>query len=72
MTAYDNKLLRRYAMSDISVAADILRRWDPINIQPDTVGPADEYVSDAPHFVLLVKSGCTIERFAAHLDVAQP
>jgi hypothetical protein len=51
MTAQDKQVLKRSTMSEISVVADILRRWDPINVQPGTVGPADEYDSYAPHIV---------------------
>ncbi len=68
MTARDKRVLKRSALSEISVVADILRHWDPINVQPGTVGPADEYDSYAPHIVSMVKSGCTIEQLAAHLD----
>lgn len=68
MTAYDKKILKHAAISDIRVVADILRRWDPINVQPGTLGPADEYDSYAAHIVSMVKSGCTIEELAEHLD----
>jgi hypothetical protein len=68
MTARDKRVLKRVALSEISLVSDILRHWDPINVQPGTLGPADEYDSYAPHIVSMVKSGCTIEQLAAHLD----
>lgn len=68
MTARDKKVLKHTATSEISAVADILRRWDPINVQPGTVGPADEYDSYAAHIVSMVKRGCAMEQLAVHLD----
>ena len=40
----------------------------PINVQPGTVRPADEYDGYAPHIVSMVNGGCTIEDLAVHLE----
>jgi hypothetical protein len=55
-------------MTDIQLVEDILRRWDPIGVEPGTEAPADEYDSYAPHIVSMVKGGCTAEALAAHLE----
>jgi len=68
MTGQDKRVLKHYTKSEISAVAEILRRWDPINVQPGTVGPANEYDSYAPHIVSMLKGGCTVEDLAAHLE----
>lgn len=55
-------------MSEIRAVQSILRRWDPIGVQPGFLGPADEYDSYAPHIVTMVLGGCTIEALAAYLE----
>ena len=55
-------------MADVRVVESILRRWDPINVQPGVEAPADEYDSYAPHIVSMVKGGCTVEVLASHLE----
>ena len=47
---------------------EILRRWDPIGVEPGTMAPLDEYDSYAPHIVSLVEGGRTIAELAAHLE----
>src|SRR5262249_6410705 len=68
MSEPDHKTLKRAAMAEIRLVADILRHWDPIGVQPRTGAPADEYDSYAPHIVSMVKRGCTHEELAAHLE----
>ena len=68
MTGQDKRVLKHYTKSEISAVAEILRRWDPINVQPSTVAPASEYDSYAPHILSMLKGGCTVEDLAAHLE----
>ena len=58
MAAPDRKVLKNAAMADIRIAESILRRWDPIGVEPGKFAPADEYDSYAPHIVSMVNSGC--------------
>ena len=37
----------------------VLRRWDPIGVEPGISGPADEYDSYAPHIVTMVLGGAS-------------
>lgn len=59
MTTPDNK---------VRTVEGILRRWDPVGVQPGRFAPADEYDSYAPQIVSLVESGCTAEALSAHLE----
>ena len=68
MSAPDHKMLKNAAMADIRLVQAILRRWDPIGVEPGSVARADEYDSYAPHIVSLVKGGCTAEELASHLE----
>lgn len=68
MSVPDQKTLKNAAMADIALVQAILRRWDPIGVEPGVVAPADEYDSYAPHIVSLVKGGCTTEELASHLE----
>jgi hypothetical protein len=68
MSVPDQKILKSAAMADIRLVEAILRRWDPIGVEPGTVAPPDEYDDYAPHIVSMVKSGCTVEELAAHLE----
>jgi len=68
MSAPDRKTLKNAVMADIRLVEEILRRWDLIGVEPGTVAPSDEYDSYAPHIVAMVKSGCTTEALAAHLE----
>jgi len=49
MAGPDRKALENAAMADIRIVESILRRWDPIGVEPGELGPADEYDSYAPH-----------------------
>ncbi|HEX5206729.1 MAG TPA: hypothetical protein VFW10_02910 [Steroidobacteraceae bacterium] len=64
----NRKNLKHGAMVKIRAVQEVLRRWDPINVAPSTVAPADEYESYAPHIVSMVEGGCTIDDLAAHLE----
>lgn len=55
-------------MAEIRLVEVILRRWDPVGVEPGHVAPADEYDSYAPHIVSIVKGGCTLEELASHLE----
>jgi hypothetical protein len=68
MAAPDRKGLKNAAMADIRIVEAILRRWDPIGVEPGTLGPADEYDNYAPHIVSMVNSGCKVEELASHLE----
>jgi hypothetical protein len=68
MSAPDQKTLKDAVMADVRLVQAILRRWDPINVEPGVVAPADEYDSYAPHIVSMVKGGCTAEVLGTHLE----
>ena len=68
MASHDRKTIKRAAIAKIRVVEGILRRWDPIGVEPGVVAPADEYDSYAPHIVSIVESGCSVEALAAHLE----
>ncbi len=55
-------------MRHVAEVQSILRRWDPIGIQPGELGPADEYDNYAPHIVSLVSQGCSVQMLARHLE----
>lgn len=63
-----NKTLKNAAMADVHLVEAILRRWDPIGVEPGAVAPADEYDSYATHIVSMVRGGCTAEELASHLE----
>src|SRR5437870_4075979 len=60
---------KRDAMKSIATVQEILRRWDPIGIQPGKLGPKDEYDGYAPHVVSLVAQGCSFEQLSDHLGI---
>jgi hypothetical protein len=68
MPGPDKKILKNAAVTDICLVETILRRWDPIGVEPGAVAPTDEYDSYAPHIVSMVKCGCTAEELADHLE----
>jgi len=68
MTAIDRKSLKDAAMAEIRGVEEVLRSWDPIGVSPSTLAPSDEYDGYAPHIVSMVKSGCTSDELAAHLE----
>jgi hypothetical protein len=47
---------------------EVLRRWDPIGVEPGVIAPADEYDSYAPHIVSMVDDDCSVATLAAHLE----
>jgi len=55
-------------MTQVRLVEGILRRWDPIGVEPGTMAPADEYDSYAPHVVSMVNAGCTVDDLSAHLE----
>lgn len=68
MTANNRKNLKDAALVKIRAVQEILRRWDPINVEPGTVAPSDEYDSYAHHIVSMVEGGCTAHDLATHLE----
>lgn len=68
MTGHHEKLHKHGAMAEMSAAADTLRRWDPISIEPGVFGPAGEIDSYAPHIVSMLVKGCTNKELAAYLE----
>src|SRR5262245_47182504 len=68
MASLDHKTSKRAAMAKIRVVEQILRRWDPIGVEPGVVAPADEYDSYAPHIVSMVEAACTVDALTAHLE----
>ncbi len=69
MTAPDQEKRKKMAMAEVRVVEEILRRWDPIGVQPGIAAPLDEYNSYAPHIVTIVKAGAaTTTDLAAHLE----
>jgi hypothetical protein len=68
MTVSDRKARKDAAMAEVRTVEAILRRWDPIGIEPGVFAPPDEYDGYAPHIVSMVKATTTLEELAAHLD----
>ena len=68
MSSPELKMRKNAAKVRIRLVEELLRRWDPIGVEPGTMAPADEYDSYAPHMVSMVEGGCTVEELAAHLD----
>lgn len=62
-----NSARKRSAKFQIRTVEEILRRWDPIGVEPGTVAPSDEYDSYAPAIVSLVGRGCSLDDLAAYL-----
>ncbi|MCC6406284.1 MAG: hypothetical protein IT453_03890, partial [Planctomycetes bacterium] len=58
---------KRAAKHDVARVAAILRRWDPLGIEPGVAGPTDEYDGYAPSLVSLAARGATVEQLAARL-----
>ena len=68
MTTHENKTNKRDAVTKIRLVESVLRRWDPIGVQPGRFAPEDEYDSYAPHIVSMVESGCSADVLVAHLE----
>lgn len=68
MSMQENKTNKHDLVSKIRLVEGVLRRWDPIGVQPGRFAPADEYDSYAPHIVSLVESGCSADALVAHLE----
>jgi hypothetical protein len=68
MAMHDNKNNKRDAVTKIRLVEGVLRRWDPIGVQPGRFAPEDEYDSYAPHIVSLVEGGCSADALVAHLE----
>jgi hypothetical protein len=52
----------------IRIVQGVLRRWDPVGVQPGRFAPADEYDGYAPQIVSLVEGGCSQDALVAHLE----
>ena len=69
MTAEKKKAeQKRDAIERVKTVQDILRRWDPINVRPGDLAPADEYDGYAGHIVSMVAQGCSVEQLRNHLE----
>ena len=68
MTSPDHRNLKTEAMADIRAVEVVLRRWDPIGVEPGKMAPADEYDSYAPYLVSMVRYGCTLDEVASRLE----
>lgn len=64
----DHKAMKKKAMKRIRVVQAILRRWDPMDLAPGKLAPADEYDDYAPHIVSLVDKGSSVEHMLDHLQ----
>lgn len=62
-----NSARKRSARLRIRTVEEILRRWDPIGVEPGTLAPSDEYDSYAPAIVSLVARGCSLNDLVAYL-----
>ena len=69
MTEQEKRARKRDAMKRVSRVEEILRRWDPIGVDPGNLAPTDEYDAYAPHIVSMVAQGCSIEELCEHLGV---
>jgi hypothetical protein len=64
----DNKNNKRDPAAKLRLVEGVLRRWDPVGVQPGRFAPADEYDSYAPKIVSMVESGCSADALVAHLE----
>jgi len=69
MTEQEERARKRDAMKRVSRVEEILRRWDPIGVEPGNLAPTDEYDAYAPHIVSMVAQGCSIKELCEHLGV---
>jgi hypothetical protein len=67
MTTHD-KTNKRDPVARIRLVEGVLRRWDPVGVQPGRFAPAEEYDSYAPQIVCMVESGCSADALVAHLE----
>jgi hypothetical protein len=56
------------ANDKIRLVEAVLRRWDPIGVQPGRFAPAEEYDHFAPQIVSMVESGCSADELVTHLE----
>ena len=66
--APENKNNEHEAVSRLRTVEGVLRRWDPVGVQPGRFAPADEYDRYAPQIVSMVESGCSADALVAHLE----
>ena len=58
---------REAVSAEISRVCELLRGWDPLNVDPGVFGPADEYDSYAPRIVALLANNSTMDALRMHL-----
>ena len=58
---------KQEAMLSVQAVQVILRRWDPIGVEPGEMPPTDEYDSYAPHIVSMVTQGCSLDQLSSYL-----
>jgi hypothetical protein len=68
MASPDQKTPKDTATADVRAVEAILRRWDPINVEPGSTAPTGEYESYAPHLVSMVRNGCTLDEVRSRLE----
>ena len=68
MKPHENKTNKRDASTKIRLVEGVLRRWDPVGVQPGRFAPADEYDSYAPQIVSMVEGGCSADALVQHLE----
>ena len=64
----DNKNNEHDRVSRLRTVEGVLRRWDPVGVQPGRFAPADEYDRHAAQIVSMVESGCSADALVAHLE----
>ena len=68
MSNRETSARKRDAMVKVERVRHILRRWDPIGVEPGRMGPADEYDSYALTIVSMVAQGCSLDQLCEHLE----
>lgn len=68
MSTHENNTNKRDPVAKIRLVESVLRRWDPVGVQPGRFAPAEEYDGYAPQIVSMVESGCSADALVAHLE----
>jgi DNA-directed RNA polymerase subunit RPC12/RpoP len=69
MKSDERRAQRSNAERSVERVADVLRRWDPMGVDPGAAGPADEYDGYAPMLVELASKGASVDELAQHLGI---
>lgn len=68
MSSDSKKDRKKKMMARIREVEEILREWDPMDLAPGKLAPADEYDGYAPHIVSQIEQGCSAEQLLKHLQ----